>query len=526
MRRLLRRLNRQRHVAARLPNRWHSLWSIRFQLLLAVNVTMAILVAALLVLDYRQELEHRLAQKQVSLEHEAKTLLPAVLRLREGSRAIQAHLNSVCGSVCDGHESDPSPRHHIGVRLGEIVIQSTARRRGSPEIFRLMEQASASSERRAEFGQRELVIGSSRQGDVAVYVSEDTSLLRRSALRHILWRLAGVVALGLVAAGVVNVVLRRIVVRPLRRLVSTVHQIAGGDLAVRTDAFNSAELTRLSDAINAMSASLGAADRERRREMAKAQQIQKYLLPEPIEVAGLDVTALYRPAADVGGDYYDVIRLPDETWLLCVADVCGHGVPAAMSAAMLKGFLLHAVEHFVEPDELLRFINERFAACSPPGMFASMLLVRWDAEAARLEYASAGHEPAWHLSTDGRLRALEATGLFLGIDPTLTWTTPGIELSPGDRVLLVTDGVSETFNARQEQFGRERLSRLLLEGQHLSIEQLAARIDECLARYRGEETPADDMTLLAVEFFRPLDSVPQSGHYNQRRSAQEMTTPA
>ena len=410
------------------------------RLLVTVNAAMAALVLAFLALDYRRELADGLVQKQVALEEEAKTLLPAVLRLRrDGSKAVQEYLDAVCGRMRDAQ----SPGHHIAVRLDEAVVQATAHRRSSADLFRAMEEASRSPGRRAQFRDRDLVVGSAQAAGVATFVSEELGVLRHAVLGRILWPLAGVLALGAVAAGLVSTVLLRVVDKPLRRLVATVDHIAAGNLSARARACNSVELTSLSESINAMAASLEDADRHRRREMARARQIQEHLLPKEIEIPGLRLAALYRPARGVAGDYYDALSLPDGSWLLCIADVSGHGVPAALSAAMLKAFLLHAAEHHVAPDQILAFVSRRFAAASPPGLFASMLLVRWAPGADALSYAGAGHEPAWLLSDEGEPRPLKATGLFLGIEGEATWGTRTLPVRPGDRLLLVTDGAAE-----------------------------------------------------------------------------------
>lgn len=471
--------------------------SIRFQLLATVNSTMAVLVIAFLMLDYQRELDNRLEQKQVALQEEAKTILPAVLHLRrEGTEPVQEYLDAVCGRMRDAQ----SPGHHIAVRLGETVLQATAHRRSSPEIFHAIEQASKSNERRVEFRNQELIVGSARFAGVTIYVSENLGMLRRSVLGHLLWHLAEIFLLGVVAAFVVSAVLLRIIAQPLHRLATTVHQVTVGNLAARSSSFNSMELADLSEAINAMSVSLEAADQERRGEMAKARQIQQHLLPTATEIPGLSLSALYQPATEVAGDYYDLAQLPDESWLVCVADVCGHGVPAAMSAAMLKAFLMHAIEHHVAPHELLAFVNQRFATVSPTGMFASMLLVRWDPHHQNLQYASAGHEPGWCVSADGGTRMVEATGLPLGIDVEASWTTETLEISPGDRLLLITDGVTETFNPQKELFGRNRLGQLLVQYQDEPLEELRERIDDALVQYRDGTSATDDTTLVIVEF--------------------------
>lgn len=478
--------------------------NIRFQLLIAVNTAMAILLLAFLILDYNREIADRVAEKCVALEEEAKTLLPAVARIRAGGiQAVQGYVDDVCGSMRDAS----SPGHHIAVRLDKTVVQALAHDRASPEMFEAMQAAAQSPSGRAKFGDEELVIGSHRYGNLTVYVSEQLTNLRRSVRKQIVPRLAGIVLLAVVAAAIVNLVFLRLVARPLERLVATVHEIADGRLGARAGPFNSEEFTYLADAINTMSSSLAEADRRRRQEMGKARRIQQHLLPDGVKVPGMNVAHLYQPAAEVAGDYFDVVVLPDGTWLLCVADVTGHGIPAAMSAAMLKTLLLHATERDTDLDRILRMINQRFAAVSLTGDFASMLLARWDPEAGTLQYASAGHETAWFLPADGEARELLSTGWLLAVRPDATWKTETLPVSPGDRLLMLTDGVTEALSPQEELFGRQRLAKVFIRCRDDSVSDTVRAIDSALSEHRGGTTLGDDATVLAVEFIARDTSV-------------------
>ncbi len=479
----------------------HGLRSIRFRLMAAVNAAMALLLLAFLIGDYYHEIADRVVQTHLALEEEAKTLLPAILRLRpQGTEAIQQYVDGVCGQMFDAS----SPGHHIGVRLKGVMLQAAAHGRNSHEMGAAMQAAEQSPTRRATVGVEEMVIGIAQHEDATVYVSEYLTEIHRSARKQILWRLARIALLAAVATGVVNLVFLRMAAKPLEELVSAVRQIAQGRLNTQAGPFKAAELDYLAREINLMTSSLAEVERHRCQEMAKARRIQDHLLPRQLEVPGLNISHLYQPATEVAGDYYDVLCLPDRTWLLCIADVAGHGVPAALNAAMLKAFLLHAVEYHVTPGQILSFVNDRFTAISLEEVFASMLLVRWNPETATFEYASAGHEIAWLYSAkNGSLRQLPSTGLLLGIVAESTWTTETNEMATGDRLLMVTDGVTEAFDGRSEPFGRDRLAALFLQCSTLPFPEMARRIDETLIAYREGRAPTDDTTLLAIQFTGP-----------------------
>ena len=472
--------------------------TIRFQLLAAVNGALALLLVLFLILDYRREIADRVAEKHVALQEEAQTLLPGVLRLRpSGVERVQQYVDDVCRSMRDVS----SPGHHIAVRLSDgTELQATAHGRSSPKMLQAMQAAARSPTHRAKIGDEELVVGRARMGSFSVYVSEQLTNIRRSVRRQIIPRLVGIVMLAVVAAAVVNLVFLRMVARPLGQLVGTVREIAEGRLGAQTGPLGSEEFDYLAEALNSMSSSLAETDRRRRQQMDKARRIQEHLLPEAVNVPGLTMAHLYQPAADVAGDYYDVMGLPDGTWLLCVADVTGHGVPAAMSATMLKTLLSHAAEHQADLDQILRLTNRRFAAVCLPGDFASMALVRWSPEARTLEYASAGHEPGWFLPAAGSLRELSSTGWLLAIREDTTWETETLRIAPGDRLLLVTDGVTEAMNPREEMFGRDRLARVFLRHRDISVAKTVQNIDRALAAHRDTEVPSDDATLVAIEF--------------------------
>jgi serine phosphatase RsbU (regulator of sigma subunit) len=470
--------------------------TVRSRLLLAVNLPLAALLAVFLAYDYSRELGQRLDEKRIALEEEAKTMLPAVLQVRHhGAGSVQRYIDTVCGRMQDAE----SPGHHIAAELDGETFQAAAHHRASPEIMLAMRQAARSFSHRAPFGETELIVGSQQRDGATVYVSETLEDLRAAVMGDIVRRLVGFALSAMVVALVVNVVLVRIVSKPLDRLVGTVQQIGAGQLGTEAEPFSTAELDYLAGEINAMSNSLAAADRDRKAQMAKARDIQRNLLPHDIAAPEINVAHVFEPADDVGGDYYDILPLDDGAWLFCVADVTGHGVPAAMTAAMLKTLLLQAAESLASPAEMLRLINQRFTAVSLAGDFATMALVRAVPRAGSLTYASAGHEPPWLAPLNGQPRELPSTGLILGIDAEAAWEDVTIDMAMGDRLLIVTDGVSETFNREGKMFGRERLGGVLGESRDLSVEQAAGRINEALKDFRGDAAQTDDVTLVLFE---------------------------
>ncbi len=470
--------------------------SIRSRLLLAVNLPLAALVAVFLAYDYSRELGQRLEDKRIALEEEAKTVLPAVLQARHhGAGSVQQYIDTVCGRMQDAD----SPGHHIAVELDGETYQAAAHHRASPEIVQAMREAARLSSHRVSLGETELVVGAHRRDGATVYISESLENLRDSVMGDILRRLAGFALLAVVAALVVNVVLVRVVSKPLDRLVGTVQEIGAGQLGAEAARFPTAELDYLAGEINAMSRSLAAADRDRKTQMAKAREIQRNLLPQDTDAPGINVAHIFEPADDVGGDYYDILPLNDGVWLFCIADVTGHGVPAAMTAAMLKALLLQAAESFTSPDKMMKYINQRYMAVSPLGDFVTLTLVCVAPQRGNLQYASAGHEPAWLLPHTGEIRELSSTGMILGIDGEAEWDVMTIDVAAGDRLLISTDGVSETFGREGKLFGRARLTDVITANSELTVEEAAGKINEALKAFRVDAAQTDDVTFVLVE---------------------------
>jgi len=472
--------------------------TIRFRLLLAINLAMTSLLLLFLVLDYHREMAQRLGEKHLAMEEEAKILLPSVLRLRShGAAMVQEYVDEVCGHM----HATRSPGHHIAVAYDGVFLQAKTHGRDSAAMLEAMQAGAASATHQSRWRGEILVVGSAQQEGVSVFVAEFLTNVLRSLRSEVLLRLGQIVVLAIVLELVVSMVLVRMVAKPLERLQGTVDDIGKGHLGTQTAAFKSTELAHLAQAINSMSSSLAEAARVRQRQLAKAREIQAHLLPREVTIPGLRFVHCYQPADDVTGDHFDAIPLSDGSWLLCVADVSGHGVPAALSAAMLKTLLEHASERETRLNEILAEVSRRFAALSLCGDFVTMVLARWQPQARTLEYASAGHEAAWLLpAAGGSPRELSATGPALAIIEDAKWSTVTVPVVPGDRLLAVSDGITETFNPEGQQFGRQRLGKLFSECRSLALPASVKRIQEEVAAYRGGRAPTDDTTLLVIEW--------------------------
>lgn len=471
---------------------------IGFRTALAVNLVLLIGVAGFITFDYVREMRQRVKEKMTALDEEAMTLHQATVPL---VRLNAIHVQSLLDKVCARMSDDTSPGHHIVVETNGQVLQSRAHRRDSDEIVQAIRTAASAPDRRAAHEGSEIMVGVHREGGVTVYIAEQLENIRNEVRAQIGFRSIGVILFGMVMAVAVNLFIHKLVVRPLRRLVRAVEAIRAGKLGAQAGPFSSHELDRLSLALNEMSRALADEAERRRFVLEKARLVQENLLPRPEQVVpGICVAALHRPAEDVAGDFYDVIALPDGSVLCCVADVVGHGVPAAMVAAILKVLFLDAAEVDPEPGQVICHINKRFTAVSLPEDFASLLVVRWEPARRILCYANAGHEPGLLWCGQEAPTPLAATGPLLGLAESDLWKSRTVGIVPGAVLVLLTDGVTEAMNRDDQPFGRDRLGAVIVGVGDAKPDEVLASLDEAVQQHRGECPLTDDYTLVVLRF--------------------------
>jgi PAS domain S-box-containing protein len=245
-----------------------------------------------------------------------------------------------------------------------------------------------------------------------------------------------------------------------------------------------------------------AQERERiEQELRVARMIQHTLLPKSLpELEGYKIAVHYRPAREVGGDFYDFLRLPDGRLGLIVGDVSGKGVPAAIVMAITRT-MLRSAYHLGSPGEILQKVNDELFADIPPNVFVTCLAAILDSKTGRLQYANAGHDPPFvrHASGVGKLRA---TGMPLGLMAGMVYEQKEITLEPGENVLLYSDGLAEAHSQHHEMFGFPRIEKFV--GAHSEGAKLIDSLLAELERFTGEDwEQEDDITLLTLQRLRP-----------------------
>jgi phosphoserine phosphatase RsbU/P len=241
-----------------------------------------------------------------------------------------------------------------------------------------------------------------------------------------------------------------------------------------------------------------------RSELETARQIQLSILPrETPKIRNLDIAARYIPMTMVAGDFFDFLVIDEKRVGLLMADVSGHGMPAALIASMLKIALAGQSAYACDPARVLSGLNQ--ALCGKfQGHYVTAAYALIDTEKRTLRYAGAGHPPLLlREHSSGKTHALLENGLFLGYFPEATYSAMETSFREDDWVVLYTDGISECMSASDEQFGEDRLRLFLESHPDGPAANFADDLLQHLSSWRGraaEQEPDDDVTLLAVHF--------------------------
>jgi serine phosphatase RsbU (regulator of sigma subunit)/catechol 2,3-dioxygenase-like lactoylglutathione lyase family enzyme len=241
-------------------------------------------------------------------------------------------------------------------------------------------------------------------------------------------------------------------------------------------------------------------ERRAAQELEIAKQVQAKLFPQSqppsktLEYAGLCIQA-----RKVGGDYYDFLDLGSDRLGFVIGDISGKGIAAALLMANLQANLRSQCAIALDqPQRLLRSVNQLFCDNTPDGAFATLFFAEYDDTACRLRYANCGHLPALLLRSDSSVERLDATATVLGIFKDWDCEIGECRLRPGDTLALYTDGITESYNSADEQFGEQRLIEALQ--RHCEVcsqAALAAIVDE-VQRFSPHEQH-DDITLIVAK---------------------------
>ena len=238
--------------------------------------------------------------------------------------------------------------------------------------------------------------------------------------------------------------------------------------------------------------------RMEKEEAEDARAVGAALLPQSIpQLPGIEISSTLQPARPLSGDYFDVLDFGAGKLGLCIADVVGKGVPAALLMSNVQASVRALAPDSATPRDLMIKLNRSVARNTTPGKFVTFFYCTLDRVAGRLNYANAGHSAPVLVRESGEVVRLEAGGAVLGVFPEWNYEQGEIEIRAGDRLLLFTDGVTEASNIQDEEFGEERLIGLASVLRDRTAAELKDRIMQAVTHYSGARTQ-DDATLVVV----------------------------
>jgi len=269
------------------------------------------------------------------------------------------------------------------------------------------------------------------------------------------------------------------------------------------NSFSLVSFDEVTQAVEAQRRALaGRLESERRaaQELEIAKQVQARLFPQTLPpLKTLEYAGLCIQARKVGGDYYDFLDLGQERLGFVIGDISGKGIAAALLMANLQANLRSQCAIALDqPQRLLCSVNQLFCENTPDGSFATLFFAEYNDTTGRLRYANCGHLPALLLRSDESVERLDATATVLGIFKDWDCEIGECQLHPGDSLALYTDGITESYNSADEQFGEQRLIEALQRHRESSSQAALASIVDEVQRFSPHEQH-DDITLILAK---------------------------
>lgn len=235
-----------------------------------------------------------------------------------------------------------------------------------------------------------------------------------------------------------------------------------------------------------------ALEKQREEELEEARAIQGVMLPsEALRVGSVTLSHEFQPMAAVGGDFLDYFQLPDGIIGLYLGDVSGKGLPAALYAALAVGTLRGVHKTGTSPSDVLAMLNRRVLLRGIPRRHVTVQYAVFDEKTREMRIASAGMAGPVHISASG-CRVLELSGIPPGLFSFAEYSSVTIPLEAGDSVLFFTDGITDAFDGRREQFGMERLLRVCRDNRCALPGELLKKVFAEVDGFSGGREPEDD----------------------------------
>lgn len=235
-------------------------------------------------------------------------------------------------------------------------------------------------------------------------------------------------------------------------------------------------------------------------ELQIASDIQRKLLPSQCpEIENYEVAAVNIPSRQVGGDYYDCIKIDDQKYAFCIADVSGKGAPAALLMSNLQASLHVLLNTKLNIDEITSRINNLIYQNTSYDKFITYFIGILDLKNRTFTSVNAGHNPPYLFHKDRSFQTFNEGGLILGMMPNIPYDTETTQLKSGDCLVMFTDGVSEAMNAKEEEFEEKRIEECVIQNYQSSAENILNSLIESVKEFSKGQPQADDITILVIK---------------------------
>ena len=239
-----------------------------------------------------------------------------------------------------------------------------------------------------------------------------------------------------------------------------------------------------------------------RKELFAAKKIQEYIIPSDFSrIPYPRISGRYLPIEDIGGDFFDCYSLPDSRYGFIIADVTGHGIPAALVMTMSKLMFSEHSPYYSSTRELLTLINSKIMPLLLDDQYITAFYLIYDHSRKILTFTNAGHTHAlYYRASSSRVLALDTEGLFIGITDSPLYEEKSLRVETGDRLFLYTDGISELKGTGDSEFGENRLAKFIMAHPDLHGEEFCARLIEETDSFSHAIDRNDDIAFLNIEF--------------------------
>lgn len=239
-----------------------------------------------------------------------------------------------------------------------------------------------------------------------------------------------------------------------------------------------------------------------KKELEAAKKIQRYIVPSDFSFIDYpSVSGIYKPIEDIGGDFFDCYKIDENRSAFLIADVTGHGIPAALTMTMAKMLFSMSAPKFSEASELMKEINRQMKGTLLDTQYVTAFYLIFDRSTGKLTYSNAGHTRAlFYRESKNQVLALDSFGWFIGISEECEYEEKSVIVSEGDRLFIYTDGITEAKNNSGEDYGEVRLAKFLRNNHRLSGENFCNELMNSVNSFI-EKTPInDDIAFLNIEF--------------------------